>query len=295
MELLERIDRYLELRRNEIVEKVCELVRIPSVAEEPQGEFPYGVQCAKALDFCSDLCVEKGLFVTAFDYHCLEAKISSRAQGRRLVLAAHADVVPPSPGNLYPPYGGVVNKGYIIGRGVVDNKAPLIAALYALAFFCENNIPLNNDMRLVVGCCEEYGMGDLRHYLERAGQPDWGLAVDDDFPVCNGEGGEGGYLLPEDDKMVVLLTDLYNRVSGTDYRPYVMHAKTYARLFTHGCGFGAGTPNEVKPFPPGHGSAHGPDEAHSVQVLLHAVKMYILGILAVDEYWGELPATVTSP
>ena len=51
--------------------------------------------------------------------------------------------------------------------------------------------------------------------------------------------------------------------------------------------FGAGNPHEAKPFPAGHGGAHGPDEAHNIPVLLTAVKMYILGIQAIDEAWSQ--------
>ncbi len=95
-----------------------------------------------------------------------------------------------------------------------------------------------------------------------------------------------GYYVPADDPMVTMLTDLYNNETNSQDQPYVMGACTYARLFRHGCGFGGGNPHEVKPFPAGHGAAHGPDEAHNIPVLLDAIKMYILGIKAIDERWG---------
>ncbi len=57
----------------------------------------------------------------------------------------------------------------------------MMATLYALAFFQEKQIPLKNDIRLVFGSNEERGMDDMAYYLEKVGQPDWGLAVDDDF------------------------------------------------------------------------------------------------------------------
>ena len=66
--------------------------------------------------------------------------------------------------------------------------------------------------------------------------------------------------------------------------PAVVAAHT--RLFEHGCDFGAGNCQEVKPFPPGHGSVHGLDEAQNIGVLLDAVKMYILGIKAIDDLWS---------
>lgn len=427
------IDGYLSQHKNDIIQQLCELVRIPSVATSDHPEYPYGASCAQALDFCAALCKSKGLAVSNHAYRCVEARLDPEAKGRRLVLASHADVVPADAENLYPPFGGTVQGDYIVGRGVVDDKGPLIATLYALAFFKEKQIPLKNDIRLVFGSNEECGMDDMRYYLEKVGQPDWGLAVDDDFPVTNGEKGQiqftlsgkkhpsidsvrsdgerqrmihdhctvcrnasavtesrldasdnvlvravekhgpllaeetvgasleqlckdthaallgldrqdevsgrtllrlyqlctqgddlvcsfdlrlpvsfpaedaasilksaaehlgfsleitklnPGYYVPETDPMVSLLTDLYCKEVGSDDKPYVMGACTYARLFQHGCGFGAGNPHEVKPFPAGHGAAHGPDEAHNIQVLLTAIKMYILGIHAIDESWG---------
>ena len=85
-----------------------------------------------------------------------------------------------------------------------------------------------------------------------------------------------GYYVPATDPMVRLLTDLYNNETDSNDRPYVMGACTYARAFEHGCGFGGGNPHEVKPFPAGHGGAHGPDEAHNIPVLLTAIKMYTM-------------------
>lgn len=427
------IEAYLSQHRDEIVQKLCAFVQIPSVAEFDQEGYPYGPECARALDFCAELCRKKGLAVTNHDYRCVEAMLSPQAQGKRLVIASHADVVPADSENLYPPFGGTVVGDYIVGRGVVDDKGPLIATLYALAFFKEKQIPLKNDIRLVFGSNEESGMDDMCYYLEKVGQPDWGLAVDDDFPVTNGEKGqiqftlsgrkhpsidsvlsEGerqrmihdrctvcrggkkavesrqsssdnaivrtvetqgpllaeesagqtlaklcadthaallgldredevsgrtllrlyqlrtqgndlvcsfdvrlpvsfpvdeaipvleaaakelglaleitkrnpGYYVPQTHPLVSMLIDLYNHEEQADDRPYVMGACTYARLFDHGCGFGGGNPHEVKPFPAGHGAAHGPDEAHNIQVLLTAIKMYILGIHAIDESWS---------
>ena len=96
-----------------------------------------------------------------------------------------------------------------------------------------------------------------------------------------------GYYKGPDDKMVSMLTELYNNEFRTNEKPYVMGACTYARLFENGCGFGGGNPHEVKPFPKGHGAAHGADEAHNISVLLDAVKMLILGIQAIDNQWSE--------
>ena len=108
----------------------------------------------------------------------------------------HADVVPVGEDTIYEPFAGTVYGDYILGRGCVDDKGPLIATLYALAFFKENHIPLKNDIRLVFGSNEERTMDDIEYYLERAGQPDWALAADGDFPAENGEMGRIDFTVP---------------------------------------------------------------------------------------------------
>ena len=443
--LAEQIQAYIDKYRYEIVSRTCELVRIPSVKVSDDSGKPYGKECARALDFCDALCREKGLVTKNYDYRCLEAMCSERQSGKRLLIATHADVVPASEGNLYDPFAGTVRGDYILGRGTVDDKGPLVATLYALAFFKEYGIPLKNDVRLVFGSNEEFGMDDMQYYLETAGQPDWGISADGDFPTDNGEkskvtftvtaakaknvefvrsrsdgqslihaycestidnvnvtigktrpvtGGEGekpgienpvahtilssavpifqnaeeeacikalladrhgeqmgiacehelfgksvfrvckaetegenivltfdvrlpalvdlqgvadkirrygeehrisvaveklgpGYYQAPDQEIVAMLTGIYNREMNLDQKPGVLLGGcTYTRLFRNGCGFGGGFRDEKKPFPPGHGYCHGADEAHNIGVLLNAVKMFILGIKAIDDMWS---------
>lgn len=95
-----------------------------------------------------------------------------------------------------------------------------------------------------------------------------------------------GYYQKPENEIVSMLTELYNKEFNANEKPYVMGACTYARLFDNGCGFGGGNPHEVKPFPKGHGAAHGADEAHNIYVLFDAIKMLILGIKAIDDKWS---------
>ena len=181
------IREFLKVYQEELIENVCQLVRIPSVAGEKEGTHRYGVECAKALEFCMRLAKEKGLYAENFDDYGVEIRLYEKPRKKRLLLAAHTDVVPPSGENTYPPFGGTVDRGYIIGRGSVDDKGPLMALLYALFFFKETGISPECDLRLFVGAHEEVDRKDIEYYLKKAGQPDFGIAADDDFPITNGE------------------------------------------------------------------------------------------------------------
>nr|WP_317449078.1 M20/M25/M40 family metallo-hydrolase [uncultured Sellimonas sp.] len=368
----ESIHRFLEKYRDEIVENVCRLVRIPSIESEKEEIYPYGKECAKALDFCADLAKEKGLVSENYQYYGLEIRPWEKAEGKRLLLAGHVDVVVPSNEDLYPSFGGTVDRGYIIGRGAVDDKGPLLALFYALVFLKEEGIHPNCDVRLFAGAHEETDMKDIEYYLEKAGQPDFGIAADDDFPITNGEksvlwfrlksdrpcleiwkrisedptgnelgiesvGGQygnsrckirkqedtwaeidirfpmtmtigeakekiyefadryglqvefikedEGYYISENEGIPKLLIQLHHEIEQSEDSAYIMEGCTYARKFRLGCGFGAGRQNERKPFPKGHGQAHGADEAQNIDALMRAVRLYILAILAIDDYW----------
>ena len=82
------------------------------------------------------------------------------------------------------------------------------------------------------------------------------------------------------------LTELYNQETGQDSKPYAMAGGTYARKLPNAFAYGPGFPGGELPkelFSPGHGGAHGPDEALDLDRLLRALKIYIKAILLLDE------------
>ena len=51
---MDRLDEILESYRDEMLETLRELVRIPSVDGKPLPGKPFGEQCARALDYALD-------------------------------------------------------------------------------------------------------------------------------------------------------------------------------------------------------------------------------------------------
>lgn len=183
------IEQFIQENREDMINTACRLVRIPSAACEDDSGYPYGRACAEALDYLDVLAKQYGLETEMYDYQGLEIRFPQKSPGKRVLFAAHTDVVPPSEGGFYPAFGETVDRNYIIGRGAVDDKVPLLAVLFAMVYLQKKHVPLWIDVRLFCGSHEETDMKDILYYLERAGQPDLGLAVDDDFPVTNGEKG----------------------------------------------------------------------------------------------------------
>lgn len=63
----------------------------------------------------------------------------------------HLDVVPEGKGWIYPPYTCTEKDGYLIGRGVQDNKGPAVAVLYAMKYCREKEILNNIKVRQILG------------------------------------------------------------------------------------------------------------------------------------------------
>jgi succinyl-diaminopimelate desuccinylase len=64
-----------------------------------------------------------------------------------------------------------------------------VAALYALRAVREAGVELRHGVRLILGCAEEIGMDDMRHYATAVPPPDYGFSPDAGFPLINIEKG----------------------------------------------------------------------------------------------------------
>ncbi len=185
------IERFLEENRESMISVLSQLITIPSVREESQPGKPYGESCFNVLVKAEEIAREMGFTVRNFDNYCTEIGLPAgkASDGASIALFGHLDVVPAGEGWRYPPFQATRIADYIVGRGTVDDKGPVVALLFALKYFIRNRIILKNRIFLVLGCNEERGMDDMDYYLEHAPAPDISLVADDDFPVCHGEKG----------------------------------------------------------------------------------------------------------
>lgn len=129
-----------------------------------------------------------------------------------LVLMAHIDVVPIEPGteNLWkhPPFSGVVDSGYVWGRGTVDDKESVMAILEAVEMLIGEGYRPKRTIMLSFGDDEEtYGTGAelIAETLAAEGIHPWmvmdegGSVLDNaplpvNHPVALVGTGEKGYL-----------------------------------------------------------------------------------------------------
>ena len=167
----------------QILKDLNTLISYPSRSED--------VQCCKeTLNYVLGLAENFGL-KTKIGRHG-DVGIAELGEGDKTVgILVHVDVV--SEGNLslwkHEPFKLSEDEGILYGRGIVDDKGPVIACLYALKEIKEKNIPLQKKIRMIIGTSEEVEWTDMEHYKEEFDFPDYGFTPDGNFPIYNRENG----------------------------------------------------------------------------------------------------------
>lgn len=182
------LDFSLAPRKNEMIDTLCRLLRIPSVKGEAQELMPYGKGVFDAL--MTTLEIADKLDFDAVNLYSRLGYVDYGSGDEMVAVLTHLDVVPAGEGWTVPPFEGTVQDGRIYGRGAIDNKGPAVAALYALSALQENGFVAKKRVRLLFGCDEESGWSDIAYYKENVGQiPDYGISPDAEFPIINCEKG----------------------------------------------------------------------------------------------------------
>lgn len=183
---LAQIDAYLAAHREEIVQTLMGLIRIPSVKSEPEPHAPFGENCAAALEAAHKLYEREGLETKKTDSYALAYYGSGT---HTLGVFAHSDVVPVNEADwtVCAPFEPVVRDGFVYGRGSDDNKSGVVASLYAVKMLRELRLPFDGKLLLYTGSNEESGMADMAEYVKNEPMPDISLVPDGGYPFSYGE------------------------------------------------------------------------------------------------------------
>jgi len=181
------IDIFIEENREAILRDIARLVKINSVLGEAKPGAPFGEGAAQALKLGLEISEELGLRAVDCEGRLGYASIGSG--DKYVATITHLDVVPVGEGWSGDPFEMRQREGYIIGRGVQDDKGPSVLCLYALKYLKDKNIPLRYEVRALLGINEETGMGDVEYYLANYPAPAFCFSPDANFPMINGEKG----------------------------------------------------------------------------------------------------------
>ena len=183
---MDELDRWIDYNEDNLLKDISSLVEIPSVSKKGPENPPYGKECAKALDKMLALGIQYGFSADNCDGYC--GSISFGEGTRTIGIWGHLDVVEAGKEWIYPSFTCTQKGDFMIGRGVQDNKGPLVAVLYAMRYMKEKK-NLKSKIILIFGCNEENGMDDIQYYMRHRKIPDLSFVADCGFPVCHGEKG----------------------------------------------------------------------------------------------------------
>lgn len=180
----------MEKYLNEIIDTTRKLIAFNSIQTKPLENMPFGKANYDCLTTALDICKNLGFKVKNLDGYAGYAEIGD---GDDFGILAHLDVVPSGDGWSVDPFSGEIIDGVLYGRGVLDDKGPIVCCIYAIKkLLDEGKIP-NKKIRIIFGCNEESGWECIKHYNKVEKMPDVGFSPDADFPVIYLEKGIAHY------------------------------------------------------------------------------------------------------
>ena len=178
-----------------LVEDIAALCRINSVEGEAKPGMPFGEGVAQALETALKMGADMGFRTENFDNYVGHIEMG---EGEELLgILGHVDVVPAGDGWNTDPWGGVITEDRIIGRGVLDDKGPLVTCLHAMKILKESGVSLSKRVRIILGTNEETDWKCMNYYLNEVKPelPTMAFSPDSEFPVTYAEMGLLQYTL----------------------------------------------------------------------------------------------------
>ena len=184
-------DDYIEKNRENIVNTVCDLIKFKSVSLEESTipNAPFGEECKKTLEYALNIGEKFGFRTKNIDGYCGYIEFG---EGEDIVgIIGHLDVVPAleEDGWSTPPFEPSIRANKIFGRGSIDDKGPVVAALYAMKAVAEIAPNLNKRVRLILGLNEEKSWKCIERYKQTEETPFVGFSPDANFPAIYAEKG----------------------------------------------------------------------------------------------------------
>ncbi len=176
--------------QGEMINALVELIKIPSVMDETYELRPFGKEIDNALKKVLEICERIG-FKTFYDPEGYYGYAEYGSGEEMIGILGHIDVV--SEGDAqnwkHSPFAGDIATGKIFGRGAIDDKGPLVAAIYATKALIDANITFNKRVRIIIGTDEETGWRGICRYVKKEELPTMGFTPDSNFPVVYAEKG----------------------------------------------------------------------------------------------------------
>ena len=166
------------------------IISYPSVLNEGENGTPFGQAIQDVLEKTLEIAQEMG-FQTYLDPEGYYGYAEIGQGEELLAVLCHLDVVPA--GDLEdwqtPPFEATLKDGWLIGRGVQDDKGPSLAALYAVKSLLDQGVVFTKRIRFIFGTDEETLWRCMNRYNQIEEKADLGFAPDSSFPLTYAEKG----------------------------------------------------------------------------------------------------------
>lgn len=173
-------ERYEHVEAKQLERLLGEIVRFPTVEKNLEARGRQKAWLRKTAEDLGFPVRDAGLVT--------EVELAGPAGAPVLGLVVHGDVQPVDERSWsFPPFAGLIENGLARGRGVADDKGPLVQALLAMKTLKESPGARTHTIRLLVGSDEESDNKDISEYLQAHPAPDYSLVLDSSFPVVVGE------------------------------------------------------------------------------------------------------------
>ncbi len=171
----------------EMFRDLAALISVNSVRGAAAPGYPFGEEPAKVLNMALEQAERMGFKTDNVDNY---AGAIEYGEGEETIgVLAHLDIVPAGKGWSTDPFRLVINDDRMYGRGVVDDKGAVIAALYGMRIIRDLGLPLKRSIRLIIGTNEEQGSSCMKYYAAHRPVPSIGFTPDADYPLIYGEKG----------------------------------------------------------------------------------------------------------
>lgn len=170
-----------------LVKDIKRLCDIDSIRSDPLDHAPYGRGIRVCLDEAMKVADELGFRTEIWEDEVGIASIGPETEAY-LACVGHLDVVDVQDQKwTSSPFSCTEREGRLYARGVLDNKGPILACLYAAKIAAQKPLPIQ--IKIFFGTNEESGMEDMARYFQGHKPPVMGFTPDCKYPVVYAERG----------------------------------------------------------------------------------------------------------
>ena len=173
--------------QNQMLDCLAALCRVPSVSGLPQPDAPFGQETADVLKVFLEMGRQFGF--RAVNLGNRAGYVEFGSGDKMIAVLGHLDVVPVGPGWVSDPFEPLILPDRLVARGAIDDKGPVVAALFAIKALADEGFAGSCRIRLIVGLDEEQGGECMAHYVQVEELPAAGFTPDASFPVIYAEKG----------------------------------------------------------------------------------------------------------